>query len=184
MDDIKFFILNKMPAGAIVFNQELDIIFCNRQAELFFKRYKLPDEIRTICRKIFDAIRVSKLKELFPGEIHLLKKLEGSPSHWLFRVHVCEEPKPFVAVFIVEESFSNKIDLNRIRAQFRLTRREMDVLRHMLNGLKNIDIADDLEISEQTIKDHLSSIYMKLRVENRFTLVRFLLSFAESQKDN
>lgn len=183
MNDLKDFILTKMPAGVIVVDQQLNIVFSNRQAEFFFKRHKLPDEIMTICRRAFDAISLSKVQELFPGEIHLLMKLQGSPGNWTFRVHISEQKGPFVAVFIVEESLSNKIDLNKIRGDFKLTRRETDVLRRVMNGLRNIDIADDLEISEQTVKDHLSNVYMKLGVENRFTLVSFLLSLAESRAD-
>lgn len=170
MDKIKDFIIDKMPSGVIVFGERLDIIFSNRRAELFLKRHSIPDEIRTICGRVFDAIKGSRLKELFPGEIQLTKELEGSPSRWLFRVRICEGSEPFVAVFIIEESLSDKIDLNKIRNQFKLTRRETDVLRCVLAGLRNADIADELEISANTARDYLSSIYMKFDVENRFAL--------------
>ena len=90
-----------------------------------------------------------------------------------------QQPKPFVSVFITEESGSNEIDLNRIRSHFRLTRRETDVLGRVLNGLKNIEISDDLDISEQTVKDHLSDIYAKLGVENRFALASLLFNSPE-----
>jgi DNA-binding CsgD family transcriptional regulator len=176
MNDVIDFILSKMPVGVIVFDQTMSIIFSNKKAELFLKYYKPPEEIKSICRKIFDAIKASKLKEMFPGDIYLFKKLEGSPSTWTFRVHIFEERKPFVVVFITEESVSNKIDLNKIRSHFRLTRRETDVIGRVLNGMKNIAIADDLEISEQTVKDYLSNIYAKVGVENRFALASFLLN--------
>jgi DNA-binding NarL/FixJ family response regulator len=48
----------------------------------------------------------------------------------------------------------------------------------VINGLKNGDIAHILEISEQTVKDHLSNIYIKLGTDNRVTLVSFLLNYA------
>jgi DNA-binding CsgD family transcriptional regulator len=179
MNDVIDFILNKMPAGVIVFDQTMGIIFSNRQAKLFLKRHKLPDEITTICKGILDAISASKLRELFPGEVCLFKKLEGSPNIWTFRFHIREQPEPLVGVFITEESVSNKIDLTKIRDHFRLTRRETDVLWRVLNGLKNIEIADDLEISEQTVKDYLSNIYTKLGVENRFALASLLLNSPE-----
>jgi DNA-binding CsgD family transcriptional regulator len=183
MNDFRDFILARMPAGAIVVDQRLNIVYSNRQAELFFRRHELPGEVMTICRRVFDAIRLSKVKEMFPGEIHLHMKLQDSPGNWTFRLHINEEDGPFVAVFIVEESLSNRIDLNSIRREFKLTRRETDVVRRLISGLRNTDIADDLEISEQTVKDHLSNIYMKLGVENRFTLVSFLLGLAESGTD-
>jgi DNA-binding CsgD family transcriptional regulator len=173
-------IIDKMPAGVIVFDKRLQVIMSNKWAAIFMKRYTLPDEITALGRKIFDAIKTSRLGELFPGEVYLYKKIEGSPSKWTFKFDVCECPEPFLSVFITEESLSNKIDLLKVRRHFKLTRRETDVLRRVISGFKNTDIAEDLEITEQTVKDHLSNIYMKLGVENRFALAQFLLNFPES----
>lgn len=174
MHAIMDFILNRMPTGVIVFNPNMGIMFKNRQADLFLKRYKMPDEITTICKRIFNAISASRLDELFPGEVRVFKKLEGSPSMWTFRFSIHEQPEPFVSIFITEESDNNQLDLNIIRSQCHLTRRETDVLGRVLNGLKNSEISDDLDISEQTVKDYLSNIYAKLGVENRFALASLL----------
>jgi DNA-binding CsgD family transcriptional regulator len=176
MDDITDFILTKMPVGAIGFDQNMDVVYVNRQAKGFLKRFELPREIPQINRRIFDAVEQSRLKELFPGEIYLSRKLEGSPSNWTFRFFISENPGPFVSIFIIEEKISNKLEMNKIRQLYGLTRRETDVLRRTLDGLKNIETAEDLEISEQTVKDHLSNIYMKMGVENRFELIRFLIA--------
>jgi DNA-binding NarL/FixJ family response regulator len=102
-------------------------------------------------------------------------------SNWTFKIFVSENPQPLVGVFIIEEAVSNKVDLNQIRQNFKLTRREVDVLRRVLDGLKNIEIAEELEISEQTVKDHMSNVYMKIGVENRFSLIRSLISTSEIQ---
>lgn len=179
MDDVIDFILNKMPAGVIVFDRRMGTVFSNRQADLFLKRHKMPDEITAIGKRLFDAISAASLSELFPGDISLFKKFDGSPSTWIFRFHVSELPEPFVGVFITEESLSNKIDLNKIRKHFRLTRRETDVIGRVLNGLKNSEIADDLGIAEQTVKDYLSNVYMKLSVKNRFALASLLVNSPE-----
>jgi DNA-binding NarL/FixJ family response regulator len=79
----------------------------------------------------------------------------------------------------MEEKMSNKVQLNDVRRQYRLTRRETDILRRVVDGLKNAEIAYDLEVSEQTIKDHLSNIYMKTNTENRMALMRTLLQISE-----
>lgn len=176
MDDISDFILAKMPVGAIVFDQNMDVVYVNRQATGFLKRFELPHEIQRINKRIFDALEQSRFKELFPGEIYLSRKLEGSPSNWTFRFFISENPGPFVSIFILEEKISNKVEMNKIRQLYGLTRRETDILRRTLDGLKNIDIAEDLEISEQTVKDHLSKIYRKMGVENRFELIRSLIA--------
>jgi DNA-binding CsgD family transcriptional regulator len=176
MDNVKDFILTKMPIGAIVFDRNMDVVYVNRQAKGFLKRFEIPHEILQINRRIFDAMEQSRLEELFPGEIYLSTKIEGSPSNWIFRFFISENPGPFVSIFIIEEKISNKLQMNKIRQLYGLTRRETDILRRTLDGLKNIEVAEDLEISEQTVKDHLSNIYMKMGVENRFELVRFLIA--------
>lgn len=170
------FVFNTMPFGIICLNRNMNMVYCNKQATLFLDRFKLPEEIPSVSRRIFDAINRSKLNELFPGEIFLTKKFEGSPSNWIFRLSIFESLTPIIAIFIIEDKISNKIDVNAIRQQYKLTRKESDILRRVLDGLKNLEISKELEIVEQTVKDHLSNIYAKLGVENRNALYRSLLS--------
>jgi DNA-binding CsgD family transcriptional regulator len=180
MQDLNEFLINRMPLGVLVFDHTMDMVFCNRQTKFFLNRFTLPEEIRILSKRIFDAIQAGKLADLFPGEVLLSKPFKSSPSTWIFQFFVRETPEPLVVVFITEDTFSHKLNLSEIREQFRLTRREIDILRRVLDGLKNSEIAEDLEIAEQTVKDHLSNIYMKLGVKNRFTLMRSLMKSADS----
>ncbi len=52
-----------------------------------------------------------------------------------------------------------------------LTNREMEVLELLSEGLANKQIALELEISEHTVKFHVSSIYTKLGATNRIEAV-------------
>jgi DNA-binding NarL/FixJ family response regulator len=53
------------------------------------------------------------------------------------------------------------------RVQALLTTREREVLSLMVNGARNIQIADQLVISEGTVKSHVKNICRKLRASNR-----------------
>ncbi|MEO2106990.1 MAG: response regulator transcription factor, partial [Actinomycetota bacterium] len=46
-----------------------------------------------------------------------------------------------------------------------LTEREVEILRHLAQGLRIQDIADTLFLSSKTVKNHLTSVYAKLHVE-------------------
>lgn len=48
-----------------------------------------------------------------------------------------------------------------------LTNREMEVLRLIARGMSNNDIAEDLFISENTVKGHVSNILSKLQLADR-----------------
>jgi DNA-binding NarL/FixJ family response regulator len=52
-------------------------------------------------------------------------------------------------------------------ARFRITPREQDVLRLLVNGARNRDIALGLTITEQSVKNHVRSILAKLGADNR-----------------
>jgi NarL family two-component system response regulator LiaR len=52
-----------------------------------------------------------------------------------------------------------------------LTERELDVLKLMVEGLNNAEIADRLAVSLSTIKYHISNILGKLGVDNRVAAV-------------
>jgi two-component system nitrate/nitrite response regulator NarL len=52
-------------------------------------------------------------------------------------------------------------------AQASLTERELEVLRLLASGMDNAEIGRTLFISPSTVKNHISSILLKLQIENR-----------------
>jgi DNA-binding NarL/FixJ family response regulator len=57
--------------------------------------------------------------------------------------------------------------------RYNLTRREMQMVRALAEGMTNRDIASDFGISESTVKHHLTSIFDKVGVSSRLELATF-----------
>jgi len=61
---------------------------------------------------------------------------------------------------------------NSVHSQIKLTRREDEVLSGLMKSLANKEIAANLNLSERTVKFHVSSLLAKFRVRGRMELVR------------
>ena len=59
-----------------------------------------------------------------------------------------------------------------------LTRRELEILRLVAEGLTNEEIGKKIFISEKTVKTHLTNIFDKLKVNNRFKAALMLMGQA------
>jgi DNA-binding NarL/FixJ family response regulator len=53
------------------------------------------------------------------------------------------------------------------------------VLRQLLKGLTNKEIANNLGISEQTVKDHLKRLMHKMKVTTRTALLSQLVQYGD-----
>jgi len=86
------------------------------------------------------------------------------------RNHILLENEPAWARF--KDAFSEFMGHDRApapaSAEFgELTSRELDILRHLARGLSNAEIGERIFISEKTVRNHLTSIFSKLRVDSR-----------------
>lgn len=105
---------------------------------------------------------------------YLLKNL--SPSTWLeyLRAIVSDEaPLSQELAYRILQQFP--AHPKQIAQGQSLTPREREVLNWVASGQTNKDIGEGLNISEQTVKNHLKNILHKLQLENRVQLTRYAL---------
>jgi DNA-binding NarL/FixJ family response regulator len=60
----------------------------------------------------------------------------------------------------------------KTQEDYNLSSREIDVLEQLSKGIKNKDIADNLNIAAATVKKHIENIYKKLQAHNRIELIQ------------
>jgi DNA-binding NarL/FixJ family response regulator len=102
---------------------------------------------------------------------YLLKNME--PEYWLdYITGIMQGEAPIsraLATKILQEFATQKVDISVNK----LSERENEVLILVSQGLTNRDIADNLFISESTVKNHLRNILAKLHLQNRMQLIAF-----------
>jgi DNA-binding CsgD family transcriptional regulator len=65
---------------------------------------------------------------------------------------------------------------SRARQDFGLTRRETEILATIVAGLSNKEIAQRFQLSEDTVKHHLTNIFDKVGVGSRLELALFAIN--------
>src|SRR5947209_11616654 len=90
------------------------------------------------------------------------------PSDYMVMVHAEAE-----TLEGLNEKAQKLLDAGKaVHSQVKLTRREEEVLSGLMRSLANKEIAADLNLSERTVKFHVSSLLAKFRVRGRMELVR------------
>jgi DNA-binding CsgD family transcriptional regulator len=73
----------------------------------------------------------------------------------------------------LDEKAQKLLDAGRsVKSHVKLTRREEEVLNGVMRSLANKEIANSLNLSERTVKFHVSSLLAKFQVRGRMELVR------------
>jgi len=85
------------------------------------------------------------------------------------------EGKPMSRSFDNDSSAASKKKNPRGRTKEGLTQREQEVLRLLSKPFTNKEIAQDLFISEKTVKRHLKSIFKKLQVTRRLQAILYAI---------
>lgn len=79
------------------------------------------------------------------------------------------------------KEIDNKVDFTELNTlqkldEYKLSKREKEVLKYISRGLSNTEIANKMFVSNNTIKTHISHIYSKLDVKNRIQAIKKIAS--------
>lgn len=92
----------------------------------------------------------------------------------------------FLRHFFVEESIKpeNEKSLLEIFTKNNISPREQEVVRLILKGKSYKDIERELFISVRTVRNHMSNIYRKLKVKNRFQMINLFRNMSLAEETN
>src|SRR4029077_2195797 len=86
-------------------------------------------------------------------------------------------PQLTLALFRHFANQSRGIPYYRTRAELGLTRRQHQLVSFVAKGLTNKEIANTLNLSEQTVKNHMHRILRQVNAEDRYQAVETIRSF-------
>lgn len=175
MKKVLEFILNEMPLGAMVFDEKMRVVYHNSTADKFLKRYAIVPELTAAVRKIFRE-RQAADKNTLSKDISFRKAAKGIPVNLSIRYLYSEEPYPRISVFIGAKPCNGQLNVEVLISRYKLTKKEAEIFRYLVRGLRNTDIARELHMQAHTVRDHLRSIYTKCRVRNKLELVRNVIT--------
>ena len=160
--------------GVLVLNAELNPVFCDARAREWLKvasgKHVNPvgihDGVNRICKKLLknpvqsDNSPAPRVELDLPGA----KKLVA-------RVRLASTGSGGIRFIIFLETEQKPLLRNYHLKVLGLTQREIDTVHQVGMGLTNNQIADNLCISVRTVQNHLRSIYTKIGVHNRTSLI-------------
>lgn len=133
-----------------------------------------------VLRKMKDKrMKVKVLLLTVHNEVeYLLKAVDIGVNGYLLKDSESAELKKAILSVVGGEDYiqpslipllnSKMIDRNNDNVKIEnLTRREMDVLKLLSVGMYNKEVAEQLNISERTVKNHVSNIFKKIGVTDR-----------------
>lgn len=83
--------------------------------------------------------------------------------------------QPSLGEILQEVNKDNEEDLDVKKLEL-LSKREYEIMHLLVQGYSNLEIGQELFISEKTVKNHITSIYKKIEVEDRVQAVIFAYS--------
>ena len=126
----------------------------------------LLPEVRIIMLTILDDDQTIMESILAGADGYLLKK--SSPTQILNSIRECDGGGSPMTASIAKKVltiFKKYVPVQN--DNFSLTKREKEILNHLVEGEDNLNIANELFISIQTVRNHIRHIYDKLQVHSK-----------------
>ncbi len=143
------------------------------------------------CRAIKEAVPSAKIIMLTVSdeEADLYESVKNGASGYLLKDSSIEEVaqavrvvnegqsliSPSMAVKLIDEFKQMSKPERQSGPALRLTERELEVLRLVAKGLNNREVAKELFISENTVKNHVRNILEKLQLHSRMEAVMYAM---------
>ena len=174
---------SKSTAGLLLLDSSLSPMWFNREAVQILG---YPDNVESLTNSEFllrETMRARLLTTSPAGESVFVKEVQSGRRRYCCRAfpidsHGEELCQP--TAVLLERARLGPVPLSQVCQQFNLTQREQEVLVHLLQGIRNKEIADRMNISSNTVRAFLRLIMIKTGVSSRSAIVGKILTTQRS----
>ncbi|MBI3812037.1 MAG: helix-turn-helix transcriptional regulator [Nitrospirae bacterium] len=124
---------------------------------------------------LFEDSCLPYIKEVYTDKERLLEAIVALD----YMCHACFSA---IASSYFQEKYGKKIQSKpqektsrSLSQSYKLTPRELEILKRIVDGYKNREVADILKISVKTVEHHRANLMQKLKTHNMADLIRFAI---------
>ena len=186
MDNLFEIIKKRSAPGILIFDMDNNLQYCNEEALDMIpalqiqaksqkgKKKSVPEAILELCTLMKASLKANNKTEEDNINCAILHN-ESDPPCSLRAFCIGHHPKdgtPTHIMVLSEQVIEkHKADYDKIKKDFQLTKRELDVLKLICSGMTNKEISKELSICEYTAKDHVKNIMRKMEVGSRGEII-------------
>jgi DNA-binding CsgD family transcriptional regulator len=177
---------NHVELGVIVLKPSNELLYRNQQARVLCEQINqyenvkaasgvLPGAVRCLAEEIRRLLRIRT--ESKDWEQIQLRRVVGNPDRPVqlcgFGLIDADLGKSRIVIALQETSpaYWHQRILDCAKEKFQLTTRETDILQQLMKGWTNKEIAIALQVSEQTVKEHIKHLLAKTGITTRTGIV-------------
>lgn len=126
-------------------------------------------QVKVVVLSMYDDEKIYKNCMQKGADAFILK--DADPDELIFTIHEVFEGRHVKSFARVIQQANQDIFYDSFRVKYKLSRREVEIMRMIKDGILNKEIAMELSLSVQTVETHRKNIYLKLQVSTRIELV-------------
>jgi DNA-binding CsgD family transcriptional regulator len=169
----------RSAAGFLLTDSLLNPISFNAEA---IQILNYPEKLTNLARSelfLAEKIRSTLISRQSSGEAAFVTEFQSGRRRYFCRAFLVDsnakEPfQPSIAI-LLERGPAALVPLSRVCQQFKLTRREREVLEYLLQGMSSKVIANRMNLSPSTVKSFLRLIMIKTGASSRSAMLGKIL---------
>jgi DNA-binding CsgD family transcriptional regulator len=179
-DDAETIAERRLGPGILMLSSSMQLLYSDRRTWELCERINtaqggkvphgaLPPAVAELCAEIIKILQVRT--DAKDWEHFRVKRVLGDPQRPIllcgFGVPERQGSKSRILITLEEIGRRQEAMIEQAKELFRLTDREVAVVQQLLKGWTNKEIAAELSVTEQTIKEHIKHIMAKTKTSTR-----------------